>query len=255
MKQYKKSKRSSNNTSPVHRTLAATPAGLTFIRRFQNYLAKEKALPRRSKIIVAVSGGPDSMALLALLARLRAKHVFTLRAAHVNYQLRGRDADRDEALVTMFCRMENIPLSILRPKQKPRHNIEATLRATRYAFFERLRKRYRFDSIVTAHTQNDLAETLLMNLIRGSGAVGLSPFQRSHSRLVRPLLQFTRDDVATFLEAERIPWRLDKTNHSVRFTRNRIRHELLPLLATFNPSILTTLADTAKRLGRSTARK
>lgn len=190
------------------------------------------------------------MTLLTLLNRLKEKHDFELHAAHVNYCLRGRDSDRDEALVRKFCNAGQIPLSIFQPKRKPTKNIEATLRDTRYRFFERLRKQLGFDTIVTAHTMNDVAETFLLNLLRGSGLVGLSPFQRAHSNIVRPLLQCNRKEIEKFLEMEKIPSRTDKSNFSDRFTRNRIRHELLPLLETFNPKIVATIAKTAFLLGR-----
>jgi tRNA(Ile)-lysidine synthase len=227
---------------------------LVFVRRFQNVLAKEKLLPRGSKIVVAVSGGPDSMALLTLLTRLCDKHTFTLHVVHINYELRGRDSQQDELLVQAACDAANIPLSVFYPKAKPNNNIEATLREIRYELLEQVRQELKFDFIVTAHTMNDLAETLLMNLIRGAGLIGLSPFQREHSHLVRPLLHFTRQDIEHFLKVEKIPARIDQSNFSKKFTRNRIRHELLPLLKTLNPSIVETLAQTAKILGHSVTR-
>lgn len=251
MKPLKKSVVSSKPIS--YNKLTKTHAGLVILRRFQNIIARKNLLPRGSKLIVAVSGGPDSMMLLALLDRLRSKHDFTLRVAHVNYGLRGHESDQDEKIVEQYCNANNIPFSVLRTKMKPSKNIEQTLRTVRYAWFERLRQKYRYDAIVTAHTMNDLAETVLLNLIRGSGLSGLSPFQRTHSHLLRPLIFFTRADIETFLEAEHISFRIDQSNFSKKFTRNRVRHELIPLLKTFNPSIIQTLAKTATVLGEKEA--
>lgn len=248
MRPLKKSEPSLKLTS--YNKLTKTHIALTILRRFQNIIASKNLLPRGSKLVVAVSGGPDSMMLLALLDRLRSKHHFTLHVAHVNYGLRGHESDLDEKIVERYCTTNNIPLSILRSKIKPSKNIEQVLRATRYAWFERLRQKYHYDIIVTAHTMNDLAETVLLNLIRGSGLSGLSPFQRAHSHLLRPLIFFTRSDIETFLEAEQIPFRIDQSNFSKKFTRNRVRHELIPLLKTFNPSIIQTLAKTATILGK-----
>lgn len=190
------------------------------------------------------------MALLTLLARLQKKHHFLLHVAHVNYELRGRDSHQDERLVESACEEYAIPCSVLYPKIKPKSNIEATLRDIRYSFFETLRRELRYDTIVTAHTMNDLAETFLLNLIRGAGMVGLSPFQRPHSRLARPLIHFTRAEIEAFLQSEHIVARVDKTNLSLQFTRNRIRQKLLPLLSEFNPNIVATLARTAEHLAQ-----
>lgn len=141
-----------------------------------------------------------------------------------------------------------MPLSVLHPKKQPKSNIEEQLRIIRYRFFERLRKRYDFDTIVTAHTMNDVAETLLINLIRGAGTRGLSPFQRPLPLVTRPFVFFQKSEIEDFLATEKIPYRIDRSNTSKRFTRNRVRHELLPLLETFNPSIVETLARTAAAL-------
>ncbi|QQR78484.1 MAG: tRNA lysidine(34) synthetase TilS [Candidatus Moraniibacteriota bacterium] len=249
MKRPAESKASSSSISKSS-GLAETHAGLVFVRRFQNTLAKNNLLPRGSKIIIAVSGGPDSVALFTILVRLRDKHNFTLRAVHVNYGLRGRDSDRDEKLVKKLCEEWSVPLSLLHPNERPKNNIEERLRIIRYRFFERIRKQYGFNFVVTAHTMSDLAETFLLNLLRGSGMAGLSPFERTHSNLARPLLAFNRTEIKAFIETERIPSRVDRSNFSRRFTRNRIRHELLPLLETFNPNIIATLRKTAHILSQ-----
>lgn len=145
-----------------------------------------------------------------------------------------------------------IPFSVFHPKSPPKKNVEETLRDIRYTYFERLRGKIRYDCIATAHTANDVAETVLMNLIRGAGLHGLSPFQRPFPHITRPIIAFRKDELAAFLKNEAVSFRIDRSNTSRRFTRNRIRHELIPLLETFNPQIIATLSKTARDIGHVT---
>ncbi|MFZ1685458.1 MAG: tRNA lysidine(34) synthetase TilS [Candidatus Zixiibacteriota bacterium] len=225
---------------------------MVFVRRFQNALAENNFLPHGSKILIAVSGGGDSIALLELLVLLQKKYRWELRIAHVNYGLRGEFSALDEALVRQRGKFHSIPVSVLQSKKRFKRNQEEELRDIRYAYFEKLRKQYRFNTIVTAHTQNDLAETLLLNLLRGTGIRGLAPLM-SRPTIVRPLLSFSKKTLSDFLEATGTLFRSDTSNTNLAFTRNRIRHVLLPLLAKeFNPNIITSLARTAQTLKRTT---
>lgn len=191
------------------------------------------------------------MALLMLLAKLQNKYAWELRIAHVNYGLRGKDSDRDETLVRSTARKLKLPLSVLHSKTRPNKNIEATLRDIRYRFFEKLRKKHHLDIIVTAHTEDDLAETFLLNLLRGTGKHGLSPLTRQ-PHTVRPCLSFSKASLVNFLAVTKTFFRLDKTNLDRSFTRNRIRHELLPLLARdYNPKIVAAIARTATLLQKN----
>lgn len=188
------------------------------------------------------------MALAALLVHLQKKYRWELRLAHVNYGLRGQDSLLDEALVRKFAREYTLPLSVLRSTTRPKKNIESQLRDIRYTFFEKLRHQYGVDIIVTAHTQNDFAETFLLHLLRGSGAHGLSsPMQHPH--ITRPLLSFSKQELLEFLTTTHTPFRHDSSNEDLTYTRNKVRHLLLPFLAqTFNPNIVATLARASQSL-------
>ncbi len=163
----------------------------------------------------------------------------------MNYQIRGNDSEKDERAVTTLCRTYDIPLFVLRPEGMAGKNEEA-LRDIRYDFFERTRREIAFDCIATAHTQDDQAETVLMRLLRGAGATGLSGMRPKHGRIIRPLLHIRKNDLISFLKEEGIPFRTDKTNRDTRIPRNRIREKLLPLLEKeYQPNIRKTLANTA----------
>jgi len=204
-------------------------------------------------LIVAVSGGADSVALLDLLATLP-WYSFRLIVAHLNHLLRGPESDGDERFVVELASRYNLPCEIKRVDvrslaKQQRQSLEEAGREARYAFFEELRQRHQAAAIALAHHADDQAETLLMRLLRGAGIRGLASMaHRSDQAVIRPLLGLHRDDLRAHLALHKIPFREDASNQDRSFLRNRIRHELLPLLAGYNPAISDRLAATADLL-------
>lgn len=194
---------------------------------------------------VAVSGGADSVALLRALHALPVPVV----VAHVNHQLRGADSDADEAFVRALCDSLNVPCWVKRVDVSALAagaNLEATAREVRYAFFAEVCAEAGAKWIATAHTADDQAETVLHRLIRGTGLQGLRGIAAERGEIVRPLLACSRADVLAHLAEIGQAYRDDASNADTRFTRNRIRHELLPLLRTFNPDVVSALARVAE---------
>lgn len=216
-------------------------------------------------IVVAVSGGADSVALVRALDSARAPHVpLPLVLAHLNHQLRGRDSDADEGFVAalhaqlsatgrpnlLLCRTSR---NIAAQAQAEGANLEALARRERYRWLAEIARTHEMKYIATGHTANDQAETVLHRLLRGSGLRGLRGIAASRQlepglTLIRPLLSATRADVIAYLHELGQPFREDASNRDPRYTRNRIRHELLPYLAThYNPAIVATLAGLAQQ--------
>ena len=196
------------------------------------------------RVICAVSGGADSMALLWAMYLLKDKLQISLSAAHFNHHLRGEESNRDEAFVTDFCEGYGIPL------YKGEGNVttgekglEAAAREARYAFLESLPGK-----IATAHTADDNAETLLMHLIRGTGLKGLGGISPVLGNRIRPMLTVTREEVLLFLESYHISYVEDSSNKEDAFLRNRLRHHVMPLLEAENPRLALALSETALRL-------
>jgi tRNA(Ile)-lysidine synthase len=201
-------------------------------------------------LIIGLSGGADSTALLDLLATLPAFPVH-LVAAHLNHCLRGVDSDTDE----QFCRelavhykipFESRRVDVKAVADKDSLNLEDAGRRARIDFFDDLSVRWQAAAVVLAHHADDQAETILMRLLRGSGMSGLAGIPWSNGRsYVRPLLDITRCEIEAYLTERNLKWREDASNRDTTFLRNRIRHELLPLLEGYNPSVRKTLATTA----------
>jgi len=203
-------------------------------------------------LLVAVSGGPDSIALLSLLHRLAQSWRLTLTAVHCNYGLRGEESDGDESFVSMFCKERQLPLVIHRPKlvkRRQRSSLQATARDARYDFMKQLAREVGADRIAVGHTANDQAETVLMWLLRGAGMTGLAgmPYARE-AGIIRPLLEATREEVMAYLDHEGLTYRCDSSNDKPFYHRNRIRKELLPVITGLAPAAVRLLQRQADLL-------
>ena len=230
-------------------TPTARPALLTEMIR----TVRERALFLPGQhLLVAVSGGPDSMALLSLLHRLAPSWRLSLTAVHFNYGLRGEESDGDESFVHTWCDERRVPLMVHRPllpKKRRASSLQAVAREVRYAAMRRIAHDLRADRIVVGHTANDQAETMLMWMLRGAGLSGLAgmPYIRE-GIIVRPLLASTRDDILTYLEQQGVPYRSDSSNQKPLYRRNRIRTEIMPALTKLNPAAVRVLQRHAELL-------
>lgn len=195
-------------------------------------------------VICAVSGGADSMALLWGLYLLKEDLELSLSAAHFNHHLRGEESNGDERFVREFCDRFDIPLRVGDAEVKPgKKGLEAAAREARYAYLNTLSGK-----ILTAHTADDNAETVLMHLVRGTGLKGLGGIAPVNGRLIRPMLNITRRQVEAFLEEYHIPHIEDSSNAGDDFLRNRIRHRVMPLLQSENPRLAENVSSMAQRL-------
>ena len=211
-------------------------------------------------VLVAVSGGADSVALLRALQAMKTDGEGRLLAVHFNHGLRGQASDSDEAVVSQLCREIGVSCEIGRalPGQlaaRAQDGLEAAARRSRYAFFQEAAARLGARYVVTAHTADDQAETILHRILRGTGIAGLAGMRRVRplgpaATLVRPLLEVRRAEVLAYLAQIGQPFCHDRTNDDPQFTRNRIRTELLPRLAAqYNPGVIDALLRLARLAG------
>ena len=210
-------------------------------------------LPQGSRILCAVSGGADSMCLLHWLNELREAYGFALFAAHFEHGLRGEESRRDAEFTAEQCRRLGISCSVghgnVSAYAEQQHlGTEDAARTLRYRFLEETADRLNCDRIATAHNLNDNAETVLMNLCRGAGTRGLAGIPPVRGRLIRPLLQTSREEIEEYLTQHGIPHIEDSSNGTDSYTRNRIRHQMIPLLIRENPSFLKAIGRTTEIL-------
>ena len=196
------------------------------------------------RVVCAISGGADSVALLFALYLLKEKLGITLEAAHFNHRLRGEESDRDELFVRRFCQQYDIPLQVGSADVKAgKKGLEAAARDARYAFLETLDGK-----IATAHTADDNAETVLMHMVRGTGLKGLGAISPIRGKLIRPMLLVTREQVMAFVEEYHLQYVQDSSNDTDAFLRNRLRRHVMPLLKQENPRLSENLSAMALRL-------
>src|SRR5579875_800479 len=221
------------------------------INAVARFLAKLPDL-RGRRILLALSGGPDSTALLHALATMRRRFHFSLAAAHLNHGLRAAESDRDEAFVRRLCAGMGIDLTVERAHglEPDSSNLEARCRAARYGFLTALAERNGADYIATAHHADDQAETVMMRLLRGTGVTGLGAMAEvGPGRIIRPLLGVRRAAIMQYLAAIGAEFVEDSSNAWLTYDRNRVRHQLLPLLERdYAPGLTGRLVELAQEM-------
>jgi tRNA(Ile)-lysidine synthase len=223
------------------------------LQKLRQSVLCRRLLAPGERVAVAVSGGADSVALLRALLELREELGVVLSVAHFHHGIRAADADADQQFVAQLAKRFDLEFHLASgnapevAKQR-KVSLETAARDLRHEFFARLVAENQAEKIATAHTLDDQAETVLMRIIRGTGPRGLAGIAPSHQekRLVRPLLGISRQEIEVYLTSRGQTWREDLTNQDLSHTRNKVRHQLLPLLEGFNPEIRRTLSELAE---------
>ena len=218
----------------------------------QKYIEEKQLFTLHDKVLVALSGGADSVALLRVLLVLG----YHCEAAHCNFHLRGEESDRDERFVNELCKGLGVTLHVTHfdtVTYASRHHVsvEMAAREMRYDWFEQLRKERGMAVIAVAHHRDDSVETFLLNLIRGAGINGLKGISPHNGCIVRPLLEVSRQDILDYLRCLRQGYVTDSTNLQDEYMRNKIRLNILPMLGELNPSVSESIAETANRLAET----
>ena len=205
-----------------------------------NFIRNGIDLKPNDTIVVGVSGGPDSMALLYILNEFKKKMGLKLICAHMNHNVR-KESDEEEKYVSSYCKDNNIIFESVKIKNWGDDNFENEARSKRYSFFEELIEKYNAKYLMTAHHADDLIETILMRIVRGSTLKGYSGFskiiEKDNYKIIRPLITLTKDEIIEFNKINDIKYFIDATNNDESHTRNRYRHTILPFLKKENPNV------------------
>lgn len=211
-------------------------------------IKKHNLIQDGDKLVLAVSGGPDSMAMLNILKEIQKENIikFCFCVAHVNHMIR-EEAKQDEKYVEDYCKKNNIEfysksIDVIKLANNNKVGTEEAGRIARYAFFEEVLEKIKGNKIAIAHNKNDKVETVIMNIIRGTGIVGLKGIEHKRKKYIRPLLDCERTEIENYCEKENLRPRIDKTNFENTYTRNKIRNIVIPYIKSeFNPNIIDTI--------------
>jgi tRNA(Ile)-lysidine synthase len=217
--------------------------------QFIDFIKSEKLLESDNRILLGISGGVDSMVMLELFMRTG----FPLAAAHCNFGLRAGESDDDHAFVARCCKKNNIPLhaesfETVNYAREKGISLQMAAREIRYQWFDRLAEENSYAAIAIAHNKNDLAETFLINLMRGTGIRGLTGIRTKAGRVIRPLLFACREEIIEYAAYRGVEYREDSSNAQVKYTRNRIRHLIIPEFEAISPGFVDRVYHTAARL-------
>ena len=221
-----------------------------FLERVNKTIKKYKMLRLKDRVLVGVSGGPDSICLLQILNKLKDEYRLKLYAFHLNHKLRDKESDGDEKFVKQFYQSQKIHGRIKRfavreYAKKKKLSLEQAAREIRYKLLEQERKRLRCNKIALGHNANDNTETIIINLTRGTGLTGLCGIPPIRDRIIRPLLETERKAVVNYLKSNQIAYRIDSSNVDWKIPRNFVRTKVLPLLQKLNPNLIETTLKTA----------
>jgi tRNA(Ile)-lysidine synthase len=218
--------------------------------RFITYIREKALFGPEEKVLLAVSGGMDSAVLLHLFAEAG----FSFGVAHCNFGLRGEESDADEAFVKKLAKKYKVPVYTEQFEtaafaEREKISIQMAARALRYEWFEQLLRTEGYAYVATAHHRNDTVETVLLNLVRGTGIAGLHGILPKNGHVIRPMLFVDKETLYDFVVEKQLVWREDSSNESNGYGRNLVRNEVVPLLKGLNPNLEETLAQTTERVG------
>jgi len=217
--------------------------------KLQNLIAQYFPFLEQKRLLLAVSGGLDSMVLLHLFKRLN----YEISIAHCNFQLRGLESFEDQNFIQDYAKANGIPIFVTQFDTTAfakdyKLSTQVAARELRYNWFYELLEKNKFDYILTAHHADDNLETFLINLTRGTGLEGLTGIPKQNDKIVRPLLSFSREEIENYAKTNTIKWREDSSNASDKYLRNKIRHNLIPILKDLNQNFLSSFQNTQNYL-------
>lgn len=219
------------------------------IQRFENHIAEKFSFLKDKKLLLATSGGLDSMVMLHLFQKMN----FDIGIAHCNFQLRGLESFGDQNFIQDYAEKNNILVFVTQFDTENfakdyKLSTQVAARALRYDWFQELLETKNYDYLLTAHHSDDNLETFLINVTRGTGLDGLTGIPEQNEQIIRPLLIFSRDEIENYAKENNIQWREDSSNASDKYLRNKIRHHIVPIFKELNPNFLNSFQKTQNYL-------